>query len=228
MKMDIDRLSGSKLRIGIIDTGVNPWNSRVNGPVSGCRFSLNKQGEIVEDDDFRDQVGHGTDVAAILLEGVPDAEIFAVRVFDDDFNTYPSLVARGILRAASEGCTIVNLSLAMEPGAGSEVLVEACSAAQQVGCILVAASHAQRKDLLPASLPGVVGVIADDLLAPGQVRMDAENHYRYAASGWARDPKILPPTNVWGPSFACARVAVHVAAELKNPGNELPPTLILE
>ena len=209
--MSFNCLPGDNLRIAVIDTGVNPGNSRVNGLVRGCRFALGPKGEIVEDDDFRDQIGHGTDVAAILLEGLPDAEIFAVRVFDDDFNTYPSLVARGILRAAAEGCAIVNLSLAMEPDAYSEVLVEACSEAQKAGCLLIAASHPQRKDLLPASLPGVIGVIADEQLAPGQVSMDQENPNIYAASGWARDPAINPPANLWGSSFACARVAVQVA-----------------
>ena len=209
--MNFEHLPGDNLRIGVIDTGVNSCNSRVNGLVRGCRFAISPQGEIVEDDDFRDQIGHGTDVAAILLEGLPDAEIFAVRVFDDDFNTYPSLVARGILQAASEGCTIVNLSLAMEPDAYSEVLINACAEAQKAGCILVAASHPQRKDLLPASLPGVIGVIADEQLAPGQVSMDQENPFIYIASGWARDPALMPPANLWGSSFACARVAVHVA-----------------
>jgi len=209
--MSFNCLQGDNLRIAVIDTGVNSCNSRVNGLVRGCRFALGPQGEIVEDDDFRDQIGHGTDVAAILLEGLPDAEIFAVRVFDDDFNTYPSLVARGILRAAAEGCAIVNLSLAMEPDAYSEVLVEACSEAQKAGCLLIAASHPQRKDLLPASLPGVIGVIADEQLAPGQVHMDQEDLLVYTASGWARDPAMNPPANLWGSSFACARVAVHVA-----------------
>ena len=209
--MNFNRLPGDNLRIAVIDTGVNSSNSRVNGLVRGCRFALNHQGIIVEDDDFRDQVGHGTDVAALLHQGLPDAEIFAVRVFDNDFNTYPSLVARGILRAAAEGCTIVNLSLAMEPDAYSEVLVKACSEAQKAGCILVAASHPQRQDLLPASLPGVIGVIADEQLAPGQVSMDQENPFIYNASGWARDPAMNPPANLWGSSFACARVAVHVA-----------------
>ena len=101
------------LRIGIVDTGVNPWHSHVRGHVTGCRIHAGADGTIAEDGDFSDPVGHGTAVAGVIREAFPDAEIYAVRVFDAVDVTYPSLVARGILRAAAEGCAFVNLSLSL-------------------------------------------------------------------------------------------------------------------
>lgn len=216
VKMNSDHLPGRNLRIGIIDTGVNPWNSRVQGRVRGSRLYLNTRGEIVEDEDFRDRVGHGTDVAAILRQGLAGAELFVVRVFGADFTTYPSLVARGILRAVSEGCALVNLSLGMEPAAGSELLVEACAIALKAGCVLVAADNPQRQGILPASLPGVIKVVADEGLAPGRVRAVPGSAHAYAACGWARDPGMMPPANVWGHSFASAWVARHLALGLAD------------
>src|SRR6266542_4115216 len=91
----------TRLRIGIVDSGVNPWHSHVRGQVAGCRIFVAPDGGIQEDGDFRDSSGHGTAVAGVVREAFPDAEIFAVRVFDADEDTYPSLVARGILRAAA-------------------------------------------------------------------------------------------------------------------------------
>jgi acetyl-CoA C-acetyltransferase len=69
-----------RLRVGIVDTGVNPWHSHVRGAVFGCRLYLGEDGRILEDDDFRDLAGHGTAVAGLIREGLPDAEIFAVEV----------------------------------------------------------------------------------------------------------------------------------------------------
>ena len=159
-----------KLLIGIVDTGVNSWHSHVRGDgcgdgfgdVLGCRIYVNSNGKIGEDDDFRDLVGHGTAVAGVLRKALPDAAFFAVRVFENGLTTYPSLVARGILRAAAEGCDAINLSLALPPGSGSGLIAEACVAAREAGSVLVAAGHPEQPDLLPASLPGVYGVISDD------------------------------------------------------------------
>lgn len=200
------------LRIGLVDTGVNPWHSHVRGPVRGCRVYRDVVGRIREDGDFRDPVGHGTAVAGILRQGCPDAEFFAVRVFEEGLTTYPSLVARAVLRAAAEGCAVVNLSLGVPPGPGSDTLAEACLAAQETGCILVAAGDPERPGLLPASLPGVIGVVADDCLAPGEVRRDPARTYPWSATGSPRDLAGLPrEANLWGHSFACARVAVRAA-----------------
>lgn len=202
------------LRVGVVDTGVNPWHSHVRGAVDGCRLTVGADGRILEDGDFRDPVGHGTAVAGVLREALPRAEIFAVRVFDATLKTYPSLVARGILRAAAEGCTVINLSLAMPPGPGDDLLGEACRAARDAGCVLVAAGEAGRPGLWPASLPEVVGVVADDALGPGEVRFREGLAYPWAAPGRPRDLEGLPPgANLWGNSFACARVAAALATK---------------
>ncbi len=197
-------------RIAIVDTGVNRWHSHVRGRVRGCRIFLDEGGRIAEEGDFRDPVGHGTAVAGIIRQALPAAELFAVRVFDRGAATYPSLVARGILRAAAEGCTIINLSLSVTPGPGSGLVAGACQTALEAGCLLVAAAHATTPGALPASLPGVVSVLADDRLEAGAVR--EEGRRRFAAPGRPRDLRGLPrQANLWGPSFACARVAAHLA-----------------
>ena len=206
--------SAAPLRIGMIDTGVNPWHSHVRGEVSGLRLYVDAAGRIVEDEDFRDLVGHGTAVAGILRQGLPETELFVVRVFDEELHAYPSLVARALLRAAAEGCSLINLSLGMQPGPGQHLLEEACRAVREVGCLLVAAGHPENPNLLPASLPGVIGVIADDRLPPGEISHTPGQPYPYAAAGRPRNLAGLPPGgNLWGNSFACARVALHAALE---------------
>ena len=146
--------AGPVPRVAIIDTGVNARHSHVGGRVAGCRLFVDAAGRILEDRDFSDPVGHGTAVAGIVREGLPDAEIFAVRVFDGTA-TYPSLVARGILRAAAEGCAVLNLSLSVADGPGCDLVAAACEAAVDAGCLLVAAGDATTRAALPASLQQV-------------------------------------------------------------------------
>jgi subtilisin family serine protease len=200
------------LRIGVVDTGLNPWHSHVRGNVSGCRMFLAPDGRVREDGDFRDLVGHGTAVAGVIREAFPDAEIFAVRVFGADGITYPSLVARGILRAAAEQCAFVNLSLSVAPGPGNDVLTAACADVLEAGCVLVASVRSDRPGWLPASLPSVYAVTVDDALEFGDVRVDGP--LRLAAPGRPRDLGFVSrEANLWGPSFACARGLVYLARE---------------
>jgi hypothetical protein len=202
----------NKLLIGIVDTGVNPWHSHVRGEVRGCRIYLDGRRQICEDDEFHDPVGHGTAIAGILREALPEAVLFAVRVFEDGLSTYPSLVARGILRAAAEGCDVINLSLALPPASGAELIADACRAARETGAVLVAAGHPRQLDLLPASLTGVYGVISDDSLAEGDLNLQAEGPYRCRANGLPRPLGNIPmPQNLSGHSLACARITAYLA-----------------
>jgi subtilisin family serine protease len=198
------------LRIGIVDTGLNPWHSHVRGSVTGCRIFLEADGSVAEDGDFRDVIGHGTAVAGVIREAFPEAQIFAVRVFDAEVVTYPTLVARGILRAAAEQCDYVNLSVSVPPGVGNEALAAACAAAIEAGAVLVASARPDRTGWLPASVPGVYAVTADDALASGEIRVDGPLQLR--ATGRPRDLRTLPrEANLQGHSFACARALVHLA-----------------
>jgi len=201
-----------KLLIGIIDTGVNPWHSHVRGEVRGCRIYAGQAGKIYEDGDFSDPVGHGTAVAGVLREALPKAGFFAVRVFENELRTYPSLVARAILRAAAEGCNFINLSLALPPVAGTGIITDACVAARAAGAVLVAAGDPERPGLLPASLADVYGVICDDELADDQVELQAGGPYPCRARGLPRKLDSIPSgANLRGHSLACARVTAYMA-----------------
>lgn len=196
-----------------MDTGVNPWHSHVGGKVDGVRIFADETGRILEDGDFADLSGHGTAIAGVLREAMPEARIFVVRVFGAEGTTYPALAARGVLRAAASGAEIINLSFALRPGSRSDALLDcACRAAMDAGCVLVASGRPGEPGLLPASLPGVKGVLADDSLAPGVVEFREGEIYPYRASGSPRDLAGLPrDANLWGHSFACARVTAFLA-----------------
>jgi subtilisin family serine protease len=204
-----------ELLIGIVDTGINPWHSHVRGEVDGCRSYVNSDGAIQEDSDFSDPVGHGTAIAGLLRKLLPDAGFFAVRVFENGLSTYPSLVARGILRAAAQGCDVINLSLALPPDSGRELVADACSAARSAGSVLVAAGHPGRPGMLPASLPEVYGVVCDDDLDDDEIKIQGTGPYCCRARGTSRElGGVTSLANLRGHSLACARVTAYVARTL--------------
>ncbi len=204
-----------KLLIGIVDTGVNPWHSHIRGEVNGCRIYLDADKKICEDHDFSDPLGHGTAVAGVVRQALPDTGLFAVKVFENQLTTYPSLVARGILRAAAAGCDVINMSLALPPGSGAGLIADACAAARDAGAVLVAAGHPEQADLLPASLEGVYGVICDDDLQADQIEMQAAGPYPCRAQGIPRELDNIPSrVNLRGHSLACARVSAYLAQML--------------
>ncbi len=208
--------AAENLLIGIVDTGINSWHSHVRGDVRGCRIFVNGDGRICEDGEYHDPIGHGTAVAGVLREALPEATFIAIRVFERDLTTYPSLVARGILRAAAAGCDVINLSLALPSSAEAGLIADACVSAQEAGAALVAAGHPDHPNLLPASLPGVYGVIADDELEVDEIEMQGGGPYPCRARGIPRNLNNLPPeANLSGHSLACARVAAYVALARK-------------
>jgi len=206
-----------KLLIGMVDTGVNPWHSHVRGEVRGCRLYVDGSGIICEDDDFSDPVGHGTAVAGVLRQALPAAELFVVKVFDNGLSTYPSLLARGILRAAAEGCAVINLSCSVPPGPGTGLIADACAAAHQAGVILVAAGQPGQPGLLPAFLPDVYGVICADELDDDQIELQGSGPYPCRARGLPRRLSNVPAaSNLSGDSLACARVAAYLACRVSG------------
>jgi subtilisin family serine protease len=201
-------------RIGIVDTGVNPWHSHVRGDVTGCRIHLGPDGTLQEDGDFSDPVGHGTAVAGVIREAFPEAQIYAVRVFGAGDSTYPSLIARGILRAVAQRCEFVNVSVSVPPGPGEHAVAAACAAVIEAGCVLVASARPDRPGWLPASLPGVYAVTADDTLALGEVRVCGP--LRLVAPGRPRDLGwVAREANLCGHSFACARALVYLVQQAR-------------
>ena len=181
------------LLIGIIDTGINPWHSHVRGHVDGCRIYLDDDDRIREGDDYSDPLGHGTAIAGVIREALPNASLFAIRVFDHERSTYPSLLARAILSACAAGCSLINMSLALPPAAGARRVSKACETALETGVSRTAAGHPDHPDLLPASVPGVHGLIADGSFDVDEVVRHRPGPCRCPARGRPWDLHALPP-----------------------------------
>ena len=210
------RLTGSGVRVAVIDSGVHPANPHIGGVgISGA--AITADGET--DGDFADRIGHGTAVAAAILEKAPGIELVAVRVFDRTLATSGEVLARGITWAIDHGARLINLSLGTSNPARAARLGAVVGQAVAAGAIIVSARESAGLQWLPGSLPNVAGVVLDaacdrnELIA---MRDLASDTVKFAASGYPRPiPGVPVERNLSGISFAVANVTGFLARLLE-------------
>lgn len=210
-------LTGRGVRVAVIDSGVHPTNPHIGDvPVSGVRIGA---GDGI-DADFVDRIGHGTAVAAAILEKAPAIDLVAVRVFERTLATSADVLARAISWAADNGARLINLSLGTSNAARAAVLGAAVDNAVAAGAIVVSAFESDGVNWLPGSLPNVVGVTLEPACDRHAVAVAADGtlgSVRLGASGYPRPIEGVPvERNLSGISFAVANATGFLARLLSR------------
>ena len=193
------------MRVAVVDSGIHAGHPHVGTVEGGIHF----RADGTTDDDWMDRLGHGTAVAAAIREKAPDAELLAVRVFEQALATNAANLARAITWAADQGADFINLSLGTPNTDHLPALQEAVEYARRHGATIVSAARHNDADWYPGSLPGVMGVVLDWDCPREEIRRQATGDGReaYAASGFPRPiPGVPPERNLKGISFAVANV----------------------
>lgn len=159
--------SGSGVKVGVIDTGIDTDHPDLKENLVGCLNFISSR-KTCEDDN-----GHGTHVSGIIaarnnnlgVVGVaPEAKIYALKVLDRRGGGYLSDVIEGLDWAVSNHLQVVNMSL----GTSSDVasLREAVKRVNAAGIIQVAAAGNSGPGAntvnYPAKYPEVIAVAALD------------------------------------------------------------------
>src|SRR5262245_1221903 len=145
------------VRIAIIDSGVHAGHEHIGAVAGGVAFD----DEGRQHDDYVDRQGHGTAVTAAIKEKAPDAELYAVKVFDRTLGTRIGTLISAIDWAATSGMDVANLSLGTSKEEFEPLLRDAVDRAAARGLLIVAARDDEGVRWLPGSLPGVVPVQLD-------------------------------------------------------------------
>jgi len=188
------------MKIAIIDSGIHPGHPHV-GEIAGA-VGIGLAGESA---DAIDRLGHGTAVAGAVREKAPDAELYAVKVFDRRLTANIGVILRALEWCREHRMDLVNLSLGTENPAHRESFLRV------LGDDLLVVSAA---GALPGSLPGVIGVAADPDCPRDVFRYhDGVFH----ASPYPRPiPGVPVDRNLQGTSFAVANMTGLVSRVLKN------------
>ena len=202
------------VRVAVIDSGIYAGHPHVPEVAGGVCLIPG-----ANPDDLVDRNGHGTAVAAAILEKAPGIALLAVKVFDRVLATTAAALARGIEWSAEHSADVVNLSLGTTNPAHAALLQHAVDAARARGAIVVAATDQGGVPSLPGSLTGVVAVSLDWDCPRDTCIVHAAGpevlHVR--ASGYPRPiPGVPLEKNLKGISFAVANVAGLIARTLPS------------
>jgi subtilisin family serine protease len=206
--------------VALIDSGVNPWHSHVCGVEGGTAFRLSSSGEVVESDDFRDEIGHGTALAGIIRERIPDAKLYALKIFWKDLNAPFSVLLAALGWAIDRKIKIVNLSLGTKRIKDRDRLQNLCKRAFDNNIVIVAAAGAPDDLVFPSSFETVIGVYWNRQCDETSLIYHPANNVEFGAYGRPRAlPGLQQEHNLSGSSFASAHVAAKAAQLLERNGN---------
>jgi subtilisin family serine protease len=198
------------VRVAVVDSGVHASHPHVGGVSGG--IGIDERGTAHED--FVDRLGHGTAVAAAIREKAPDADIFAIKVFDRELAATGAALVAACQRALTVGAQIVNLSLGTRNPEHEPALTDIVNQLRDNGTIVIAAGEQAGIRWLPGTIAGVWSVTLDWSVPRDSCwleRLDP-NGASFRATGFPRPiPGVPPEKNVKGLSFAVANVTGIVA-----------------
>jgi len=199
---------GRRLKIAVIDTGVNATHPHICAPIRGVLFDPEETDHSTED-----LLGHGTAVTAAIQEKAPEAEYFILRLFGNSLRTTADRLIRALQWTIENGMDVVNLSLGSANLHHRSALEALVNRAVEARVLVVAARYAGPNPALPGILGGVVSVNVDWTLPRDQYRMsDDDGALVFYASGLPRPlPGVPVNRNLSGISFAVANMTGFVA-----------------
>lgn len=208
------------VNVGLIDSGVNPWHSHVQGVEGGIAFHLGPKGEVVHDSDFRDEIGHGTALAGIIREKVPRVKLHAIKIFHRTLEAPLPLLFAALEWAIKQNFNVINLSLGTERKQARARLRTLCQQAYDQGIVIVAAAQAPDHQVFPSVFETVIGVYWNHSCDRDSLIYHPGSLIEFGAYGRPRDLPHMPPLmNFSGSSFATAYVTAKVVQLLEgNPG----------
>lgn len=204
--------------VAVVDSGVNVPHPHLPEIAGGVAIDL----EGRESDDYVDTLGHGTAAAAAIHEKAPEAELWAVKVFDRRLATSVSRLVQAMEWAVERKIRLVNLSLGTPNDFRKLELAPALASAVEAGTIIVSAAEHDGRLWYPGSMPGVVGVVMDaEEPREGVTVVELPRGPALRASPYPRPiPGVPPERNFNGISFAVAN-ATGVIARLLGDRPEL-------
>jgi subtilisin family serine protease len=200
------------IRVAVIDSGVHAEHPHVGGVAGGV--GIDEHG--VAHDDYIDRLGHGTAVVAAIREKAPDAEIYAIKVFDRELQATGAALVAACEQALALRVQIVNLSLGTQNVDHEAALAAVVGRLRDDGAIVIAAGEQGGVRWLPGSIPGVWSVSLDWTVPRETFRIDrlSERGATLRATGFPRPiPGVPPERNLKGLSFAVAN-ATGIIAQL--------------
>ncbi|WP_058831052.1 S8 family serine peptidase [Paenibacillus polymyxa] len=145
-------------QVAIIDTGMDMTNQSLNKHViGGVRFQYSGN-EIIKDNEYQDDHGHGTSVADTIVQIFKKAQFYIIKIADAEGKTSTAL-----LQVALEKCLTLNIkyiciSISVTSERYHQQLSEITQQLVDQNKLIFVSVKNGSKSSYPASLPTVIGV----------------------------------------------------------------------
>ncbi|MFO1352547.1 MAG: S8 family serine peptidase [Gammaproteobacteria bacterium] len=202
------------VRIGLLDSGVSP--DLAPRMAAARAFALSESGEVEEGAPLPDPIGHGSNIARILIAAAPTAAIVNAQAFRVAHVTAPAAIAAALHWLVEERAQLINMSFGLRQN--RPILREACQAALEAGVILVASAPARGPAVYPAAYSGVLRVTGDARCGLTEFSHLATDQADFGACPRSYD-RPQPGAAVGGASFAVPHVVAALANFLVNGGD---------
>jgi len=203
--------------IALIDSGINARHSHVGWLTGGVAFHTEPDSTVREDCDVHDSIGHGTAIAGIIREQVPEARIYALKIFHRDLWAPVVSLASALKWAIDRNIKIIHLSLGAEKDKGGERLAGLCREAYERNLVVVAAARSPHDLVCPSSFDTVIGVYWNRTCTPHGLIYHPDGPVEFGACGFPRElPGVPPEFNFRGSSFAAAYVTARAAQRVEK------------
>lgn len=163
------------MKIAIIDTGADRFHSRLkNCFMDGVTLYEDESGNIeLIENEFDDNDGHGTGIASIIHQHIPEAALYVVRLDSFHENKSENLLISAISHVVEHyPADIINISMGINSDTISNELEKVCQTAFHKNIFICASSfYFAEKPCYPAHFNTVIGI--------GTGIIKDKTHFRY-------------------------------------------------
>lgn len=215
--------TGTAIRVGVIDSGIDNPHPAVDGRVSGwAAFYEDREGVIHEDfSPHEDAFGHGTACADIVRRLAPDVELVSIKVLGAALSGKGTVFAHGLRWAIEQGLDVVNLSLGTTKRDYAQMFHELADMAYFRGTVLVTAANNMPTESFPSLYASVISVACHEGDDPYEFYYNPSPPVEFGAPGiniavaWLGGSRVT----VTGNSFSAPHITGLVAKiKSKHPG----------
>ena len=218
-KFDFASFTGKGVKVAVVDSGIDPSHPDVGEVAGGVRIRIDEGGKLLFDENWIDEVGHGTACAGIVRKKAPDVLLYSVRIFDDaSLSAKGEVLVEAIRWCLENGMKVVNLSLGTTKRKLVSALKEVCDQAEEMRVMLISAEHNEGLESFPASFPNVFGVAAGRVHGKYAYLYREGNPVEFVARGDPQRVCWVRPRYVFmgGASFAAAHISGLIALILEG------------
>lgn len=197
-------------KVVVVDSGICSSHPQLYGyKITGVSALHNFDSSPIA---IEDTVGHGTAICGIILQHCPNAELFVIKLFDQNQNHVEDEALIRVLQYIEQNvpCDIINLSLGINMCNHKKQLYDLCRKLDQRGSILISAFDNWESLSYPAAFDVVIGVSSgEEIYTSSELDFIDNSVVNFLAYGKSQRVFWKEPYYQFsgGNSFACAHVS---------------------